>query len=243
MPHPLGHQRSADLDAVAQVDRLLPIKRKTVCIFGDGDIGEQPLRRQAAFDDVCRGQGLDHTVAPAEGVFGATRHDDPELRWHDIQPLGAVLADQDLFQTYTIIGNIRLDDFLDAFEMDGKPLTRPGCSFRLAAGGTIKLALDRREACLHLLESKGHLLIVDAKPQPFGALAVLRALQDLQDRSEIGDALISAPLDSLQPGNLGRRGGKSGLVCSLLTRHRKDHRLEGTDIIWQVGNGQNHAKE
>jgi hypothetical protein len=57
-----------------------------------------------------------------------------------------VLADQDLFQADTIIGNIRLNDFFDAFEMGGKPLARPWCSFRLVAGGTIKLTLDRREA-------------------------------------------------------------------------------------------------
>ena len=127
--------------------------------------------------------------------------------------------------------------------MGGKSLARPRCSFRLVAGGTIKLALDSGEAGLYFLESKGHLLIVDAKAQPFGTLAVLRALQDLQDRCEIGDPLVGALLDGLQTGNLGRRGGKSGLVCSLLTRHRKDHRLERIDIIWQVGNGQNHEKE
>ncbi|GAA5666959.1 hypothetical protein Brsp07_05482 [Brucella sp. NBRC 14130] len=86
MPHPLGHQIPADLDAVAQIDRLLAVKWKTVGVFGDGDIGEQPLRRQAAFDDVCRRQGLDHAVACPESVFGAARHDDPELRRHDIQP-------------------------------------------------------------------------------------------------------------------------------------------------------------
>lgn len=36
----------------------------------------------------------------AEGVFGAARHDDPELRRHDIQPFGAILTDQDLFQAH-----------------------------------------------------------------------------------------------------------------------------------------------
>lgn len=161
VPHPLRHQRPAEFNAIAQIDRLLPVKRKAVGVFRHGDIGEQPLRRQAAFNDVRRRQSLDHAVTAPESVFGTARDDDPELRRHDVQPLGSILADQNLFQPLAVARDFRLDNFLDAFEMSCKTLAWTRCALWLALDRVIEFAADRRKAGLELFEGKGGLLVVD----------------------------------------------------------------------------------
>src|SRR3546814_8737547 len=122
--------------------RFLPGKRKTVGVFRYGDIGGRPLRRQAAVDDVHRRQSLDHAVTAPEGVFGTARDDDPELRRHDVQPLGTVLTDQNLFQPLAVGRDFRLDDLLDTFEMSGKALARTRRALRLVPDRTVEFAAD-----------------------------------------------------------------------------------------------------
>ena len=210
MAHPLGHQGSADLDPVAQVDRLLTVKRKTVGIFGDRDKGEQPFRWQSGFDDVCRCERLDHAVMATEGIFGTARHDDPELRRNDIEPFGTVFADQHLLQALISSGEFRLDDLLDALKMRSKAFARAWSAFRLVPGAPVEFALDARKAGLHLLEGKGNLLVVEdprtTGAEPFRALAMLRALQDLHDQRQVGNPLVGALFDRLQPGDFSLRG-------------------------------------
>ncbi|PWJ82315.1 hypothetical protein C7441_10983 [Pseudaminobacter salicylatoxidans] len=180
---------------------------------------------------MCRRQGLDHAVTTPESVFGAARHDDPELRRYDVQSFGAVFADQNLFQPRTVGRDFRLDHLLDAFEVSGKTLARTGSTFRFATGCAIKLAPDRRKTGLDLLEGKGGLLVVDRQAQPLGTRALLCALQNLQDRREVGDPLVGAFLDCLQPGDLGRRRCKTNFVCSTLLGHREDQRLQRINIV------------
>jgi hypothetical protein len=48
--HPTGHGLPAERDAVAGVNLLLAVQWLAVGIFGDRDLGEQPLGRQAALD-------------------------------------------------------------------------------------------------------------------------------------------------------------------------------------------------
>lgn len=163
MPHPLRHQRPAGLDTVAQINRLLPVKRKAVGVFRHGDVGEQPLRRQAAFNDVRRRQSPDHAVTAPESVFGTARDDDPELRRHDVQPLGSVLADQNLFQPSQFARDFRLDNFLDAFEVGSKTLARTRGALRLVSDRAVEFAPDFRKAGLDLFEGKGGLLVVDGQ--------------------------------------------------------------------------------
>ena len=121
--------------------------------------------------------------------------------------------------------------------MSGETLTRTWGTLRLVSGRMIELGLNRRKAGLDFLEGKGYLFIVDGQAQPLGTRAMLRALQNLQDRREIGDPLVGAFLDRLQPDDLGPRCCKPALVFGLLTGHREDHRLERIDVIRQVGNG------
>lgn len=88
-------------------------------------------------------------------------HDDPELRRHDIQPFGSILADQNLFQPCAVGWDVRLDNFLDAFEMSGKALARTRGTLRLVLDRVIEFALDLGKASLDLFEGKGSLLVVD----------------------------------------------------------------------------------
>ena len=78
----------------------------------------------------CAGAaGLDHALlAGAAGVLRSHRDDDPQLRRHDVQPLGAVLADHVPAPAGTLRA-LGLDDVLD-------PLKAPGQMPEIAARGT-----------------------------------------------------------------------------------------------------------
>ncbi|GAA5666960.1 hypothetical protein Brsp07_05483 [Brucella sp. NBRC 14130] len=104
--------------------------------------------------------------------------------------------------------------------MSGKALARTRGAFRLVTGSAIKFALDRRKAGLDLLEGKGHLLVVDGQAQPLGTRAMLGALQNLQDRCEVGNPLVGAFLDRFQSGDLGLCRDKPSLVRSPFLGHR-----------------------
>ncbi len=61
---PIGQGRSIQLDALPGIDLRLPVKRQMIGVLGDQHLGDQHLRdqrlgRNAAFDDPCRGPGLD----------------------------------------------------------------------------------------------------------------------------------------------------------------------------------------
>lgn len=155
----------------------------------------------------------------------------------------AIFTDQDLFQPLAAGRDLRLDHFLDAFEMSGKTLARTWCSFRLVFGRVIKLALDRREAGLDLLEGEGHLFVVDAKAQSLGTGAMLGALQNLQDRCEIGNPLVGTLLHRRQSGDLSFSGLHSDFFRSLLARHRENHRFQRVNVVRQVVRGHIHGNE
>lgn len=84
LAHPLRHQLAVELDLVAGVDRLLPLERQAVGIFGDGDLGQKRFRRNASFDDMGRGRRLDHAVRVLESILGTARDDHTELDRHHI---------------------------------------------------------------------------------------------------------------------------------------------------------------
>jgi len=63
-------------------------------VFADQDMRDGPFGRQAALDQGGGGRCLRHAIrAGAAGVFGADSDDHAQLRRHDVQPVGAVLAD------------------------------------------------------------------------------------------------------------------------------------------------------
>ena len=61
---------AVEIDLVAGVDGLLPIERQTVGIFGDGDLGQKRLGRNAALDDMGWSRRLDHAVAFLKAYLG-----------------------------------------------------------------------------------------------------------------------------------------------------------------------------
>lgn len=91
----MGHKLAVQFDLVMGVDGFLAIEWQAIGIFGDGDLGQKRIRRNAAFDDVCRSRRLDDAVLVLEGVFRAARDDDTELRCDDVQSFGNVFSDQD----------------------------------------------------------------------------------------------------------------------------------------------------
>ena len=141
-----------------------------------------------------RRQSLQHTVTPSECVFRSAGNDDPELRRDNIEPLGSVLTDQNLFQPLAFFGDFRLDDLLDTFEMGGKAFARARLPLRPVFPGLVELAVDRCQAGLDFLERKVDLIVVDPQPQPFRARALLGPLKHFHNRSEGGDPLVSVLL-------------------------------------------------
>jgi len=91
---PVGKRRAIEVDPLAGVDLGLPVERKVIGVFGDQDLGDRRLGRQAAFDQSSRRRRLHHDVlACPAGVFGPTHDQDPELGRHDVESLASVLAD------------------------------------------------------------------------------------------------------------------------------------------------------
>ena len=50
MAHPLGHDGAIDVDALARQDARLPVERKPIAVFRDGDVGQQPWPGAAFLD-------------------------------------------------------------------------------------------------------------------------------------------------------------------------------------------------
>ncbi|MGY4473656.1 hypothetical protein ACVILL_001070 [Bradyrhizobium sp. USDA 3364] len=53
---------------IARVDRLLPVERQAIGVFGDGDLGQKRFRRNASFNDMGRGRRLEDAVRVLEGM-------------------------------------------------------------------------------------------------------------------------------------------------------------------------------
>jgi hypothetical protein len=50
MAHPARHEIAPEVDLLARKNRLLPIERQAVRVFGNGDAGEKPFRGDPALD-------------------------------------------------------------------------------------------------------------------------------------------------------------------------------------------------
>ena len=122
LAHPAGKRGAVQVHARAGVDLRLTVQRKMIAVLGNEHLGQRPLGRQSAGDEVRRRGGLDHAgLAGAAGVLRAHRDDDPQLRRHDVQPLGAVLADADhLAAPAGALRAVRFDDVFDAFQAPGQ---------------------------------------------------------------------------------------------------------------------------
>lgn len=93
-----------------------------VGVFADQHMCDSPFGRQTTFDQSGGGRCLCNTIgAGAAGVFGADGNDHTQLRGHDVQSVGAVLADL-VHQPAAARANkaVGFDDLLDPRQILGQ---------------------------------------------------------------------------------------------------------------------------
>jgi len=119
---PAGQRGTIDLQARTAQHLSLAVERRMIGVFADQHMGNGPLGRQPTLDQVGRRFGLaDPTLAGRAGVFGAHRHDDPQLGGDDVEPFRAILADPLHLATAAGAGSVvRLDDRLDPGQVLGQ---------------------------------------------------------------------------------------------------------------------------
>lgn len=114
------------------IDLRLSVEREVIGILRHEHVRDRGLGGQSALNQARRGRRLHHHVlTPAAGVFGATRHQHPELRRHDIEPLGDILADP--VQRSGTAGAGRIVDLYKA--LDPRQVGRQGTSIPTPMGG------------------------------------------------------------------------------------------------------------
>lgn len=95
MAHPLGHDGAIDVDALARQDARLPVERKPIAVFRDGDVGQQPWPGAAFLDRQLWRRRLEHGLAEPTGVFGPDMADHLQPDRDLLQHLGRGLAELD----------------------------------------------------------------------------------------------------------------------------------------------------
>jgi hypothetical protein len=71
----------------------------------------------------------------------------------------------------------------------------------------------------------------------------LRALQNLHDQGQVGNPLVGALLNRLQPRDLSLGHLQPDLFRGLFARQRENHRFQRINVVRQVAKGQIHAGE
>src|SRR6056297_1130006 len=93
-PHPVAERAAIEADPLPLEDLGLTVEGLVVPELGDDDRGDEPLRRQPAGDDVFGGMSLgDGLRTTPAGVFGTTRHQNPQLCRNHVEPLRDILTD------------------------------------------------------------------------------------------------------------------------------------------------------
>ena len=91
---PIGQGRAIQIDALPGIDLRLPVERQMIGVFRHQHLRDQRFGGQAALDQTRRSGRLHHHVLTgAAGVFGPTHDQHAQLRRHDVEPLGDILAD------------------------------------------------------------------------------------------------------------------------------------------------------
>ena len=129
---PARQRRAVEVEACPAHDLALAVERCMVGVFGDQHMREGALRRQGALDQPRVRRRLDDpALAGGTGIARPHGRDHPELRRHDVETLGAVLAD--LHHLAAAAGAERavgLDHHLAARQLLGQP-----AEIALGAGG------------------------------------------------------------------------------------------------------------
>jgi hypothetical protein len=175
---PERQHRALDVDALREQHLGLPIERQMPGIFGDQHVGDHRLGRQPALDQPFGRRRLNHAIrAGPAGIFGTMRHDHPELRRDDIEPLGGLLADHMHGRAAAgTVGVLGRDRHVDMRQVRGKRARDAALVAARACARRILLVFDR------LVAGNGLLDVLDRQKQLLGiellrAAAELRALQ------------------------------------------------------------------
>jgi hypothetical protein len=117
--NPIRQRRAIQINALAGVNLSLPVQRQMVGIFGHQNLRNGRFRWQATFDQPCLRRSLKDTfLAAPTRIFWPSRHENPELRRHHIQPLALVLANPVQFALAARTGLVvDIDDNLDPRQM------------------------------------------------------------------------------------------------------------------------------
>ena len=189
--HPIGERRAVEGEPLAGVDLGLAIKRQMIGILGDQDLGDARLGRQPALDQPRGRRRLHHHLGTgAAGVFGPAHDQDAQLRWHDVEALGDILADHMQRARAARTGLVfDVDDRLHPRQMRRQvPAVRPALvSLRLSAGrgGRVRFGVGRD--LLDLFQPKQQLIL----GQRLGPAAEAMALQLLDD---LAQPIVLGPL-------------------------------------------------
>ena len=176
---PERQDRALDVDALRPQHLGLPIERQMPGVFGDQHVGDHRLGRQPALDQPLRRRRLHHRLrAGPAGIFGTMRHDHPELRRNDVEPLRCLLADHMHGRAAAgTVGVFRRDRHIDTRQM------RRASAPRLARRLSARAVPPPGPSCLGgLVAGNGLLDILERQKQLIGiellrAAAELRALQ------------------------------------------------------------------
>ena len=197
---PAGQRRAVQFETGTRIDLSLAIQRTMLGVFGDQHMGDGAFGRQRALDQPSRRRRLGHAfLAPAAGVFRAHRDDHPQLRRHDVEPLGAIFADPyHLPAAAGIKRAFRLDHLLDPGQVFRQmaEIARRARPLRPAGRRRVfrrRRGLDLLRRALKLLERQLALV----RRQPLRPLAIHKAdqleVQMLQTADALGLLLVLGP--------------------------------------------------
>ena len=179
-PDPVGEGRAIEIDPLTAIDLRLAIQRKVIGIFGHQHMRHGRFSVGMPPSISRDGAGACTTTSSQGGTrIWSMRHQDPELRRHDIQPFGDVFADPVQNAIAARAGLVLdVDGRLDARQMDRQraaiattaargfgapsaeqvllpPMRRFVCSASRAPAASGLPAASRRDAkamALHLLD-------------------------------------------------------------------------------------------
>ena len=217
-PDPVGQRRAIQADALAGEDLRLPVERQVVGVFGDEDLRDQSVGRQATLDQPRRRGCLhDRVPAGAASVAWAADHQHPELHRHHVEALGDVLSDPVQGPCAAWAGGaVDINEALDPRQMGGQ---RP----------TVRAPLDPPGLLL------GGLRFLGGKARGLDLLGLLQPEQELILRQALGAAAEAVALhrqdDLAQPLILGALLGEQRLERLGIVERGRSRRGHEADEI------------
>ena len=185
-PDPIGKRRSVEVDALSGIDLCLAIKRQMIGVFGDQDLRDRRLGRDAALDQPVRRRSLDdNALAGPAAIARSPCNENTELGGYNVEPFGDIFADDMEPMPAARTGLVlNVDDGLDPRQVSRQRATvrpalcRPfGLSFWI---GAFSLGLFDGNALFDVFETEKKLIF----GQRLGPATEAMTLQFLDDLLE-----------------------------------------------------------